>query len=171
MVYGDIPEELRVLIEPVVEDHGCELVDVEVKPGSGGGLIRITLDRAAGDGRVSIDCCEKVSREIEVQLEAASAIAGTYRLEVSSPGLDRVLAREKDFEAACGREVKVHTRRPLEGRRRFKGRLLCFENGVVRLRVDGEDVDVPFKEVEKANALYEFSREDFAGAGSGCASK
>jgi len=168
-VYGDIPEKLRALIEPVVEDHGCELVDVEVK--TGGGLLRITLDSAAGDGRVPIDRCEAVSRELEVQLDASEVVLGSYRLEVSSPGLDRILAREKDFAAACGREVKLHTRHALEGRRRFRGKLLRFENGVVRLRVDGEDVDVAFEEVEKANALYEFSRKDFAGESSGRASK
>jgi len=170
-VYGDIPENLRAMIEPVVEEHGCELVDVEVRTGSGGGMLRVTVDRVAGDGRVAIDCCEAVSREIEAQLDAAEAVLGSYRLEVSSPGLDRILAREKDFAAACGREVKLHTRRALAGRRRFRGKLLRFENGVVRLHVDGEDVDVPFDEVEKANALYEFNHDDFAGASSGRASK
>jgi ribosome maturation factor RimP len=170
-VYGDIPDELRVLIEPVVEDHGCELVDVEVKAGSGSGLLRITVDRAEGDGRVSIDSCEEVSREIEVQLDAAETLTQSYRLEVSSPGLDRVLAREKDFVAARGKDVKLQTRHALAGRRRFRGKLVRFENSVVRIRVDGEDVDVPFEQIEKANALYEFSREDFTGGNSGRASK
>jgi ribosome maturation factor RimP len=100
-------------------------------------------------------------------------------LEVTSPGLDRVLAREKDFVAALGSKISLETRRPIESRRRFKGVLTGFEDGVARLEVDlvggkgktkGE-VQIPFREVEKANSIYQFSREDFAGESSGRVSK
>ena len=67
-----------------------------------------------------------MSREIDTQLDVADAIERSYRLEVSSPGLDRVLAREVDFTRACGSEVAIETRRPIEGRRRFRGRLDDF---------------------------------------------
>jgi ribosome maturation factor RimP len=70
-VYRDIPDDLRELIEPVVADHGCELVDVDDVRGSGGGVLRITIDRAEGDGQVSLDGCAEISREIESQLDAA----------------------------------------------------------------------------------------------------
>ncbi len=162
-VYGDIPEALRALIEPVVEDHGCELVDVEIQQGHGPGTVRITVDNAAGNGRVSVGRCAEMSREIETHLDAADAIAGRYRLEVSSPGLDRRLAREKDFVAARGLEVKLETRRPLDGRRRFRGRLLDFENGWAGLEVDGVRVEIPFEEIKRANTVYQFSRADFTG--------
>jgi len=225
-VYRDIPPELRELIEPVVEDHGCQLVDVEVRLGHGPGRVRVIVDSAAGDGRVPIDLCARVSRETESQLDAAGAIPGRYVLEVTSPGLDRVLAREKDFEAARGRQVRIRTRRPLEGRRRFSGVLEDFSDGVARLRLEdgapdaaaakgaknakaaksgksgkapgkpggarraqeargaggdrggtgaegsasearqkgpGVAVRIPFEDVEKANAVYEWSRDDFAG--------
>ena len=132
-MYRDIPEDLRGLIEPVVTDHDCELVDVEVVRGSGPGLLRVTIDNGQGDGRVAVERCAEVSREIATQLDAADAMSGSYRLEVSSPGLDRTLAREKDFVAACGSEVKVRTRRPLDGRRRFKGVLVDFREGVARI--------------------------------------
>ncbi len=161
-MYRDIPEDLRALIEPVVVDHGCELVDVEVSKGAGQGLLRVTIDRTEGDGLVSIDCCAQVSRELQTLLDVADAIGGAYRLEVSSPGLDRILAREKDFSAACGEEVKIRTRRPLEGRRRFRGLLIAFEGECVRVEVDGKPVEIPFDEIEKANMIYEFSRADFA---------
>jgi ribosome maturation factor RimP len=73
-----------------------------------------------------------------------------------------VLAREKDFRAACGREVKLETRVPQAGRRRFRGRLVGFRDEVVRLVVDGEEVEIAFADVARANAVYEFTREDFA---------
>ena len=162
-MYRDIPKDLRRLIEPVVEDHDCELVDVETVMGSPrAGLLRITIDRKECDGRVAVERCAEISREIGTQLDANDAMSSSYHLEVSSPGLHRMLSREKDFAAACGQEVKLKTRRPLDGRRRFKGRLLDYRDGIVRLLVDGLEFEVPFAEVEKANSMYEFSRADFA---------
>ena len=163
-MYRDIPDDLRALIEPVVEDHGFDLVDVVVTRGAGSGVVRITIDSAQGDGRVPVDVCAEVSREVESQLDAREAIAGSYRLEVSSPGLDRTLAREKDFTAACGEEVKIKTRRPLDGRRRFKGVLIAFDAGIARVAVDGREIEIPFDEIEKANKHYKFSRADFSAA-------
>lgn len=167
-LYREIPAELRALIEPVVEDHGFELVDVERPRGGagGGGVLRVTIDTPVGDGRVPVDRCAEVSREIESNLDAAGTIPGRYRLEVSSPGLDRLLAREKDFEAAAQRrdEVRLETRRPLDGRRRFRGPLVGFSDGIVRIEVDGQEVRIPFAEVAKARTVYQFTRADFRGA-------
>ena len=163
-MYRDIPADLRALIEPVVEDHGFELVDVAISRGGGPGAVRVTIDSTRGDGLVPIAVCADVSREIETQLDANEAVTGSYRLEVSSPGLDRALTREKDFTAACGEEIKIRTRRPLDGRRRFKGVLIAFTDGIARMVIDGCEVEIPFDEVEKANKLYKFSRADFSTA-------
>jgi ribosome maturation factor RimP len=160
-VYRDIPEELRVLIEPVVTDAGFELVDALLTRGRAPWLLRVTIDTPEGDGRVAIERCADVSREIGSQLDAADAVPVAYRLEVSSPGLDRLLAREKDFRLACGSEVYVETRRALDGRRRFRGVLLDFTDGSVRLRVDASEVAIPFAEIAKAHRVYQFTREDF----------
>jgi ribosome maturation factor RimP len=165
-VYRDIPEELRSLIEPIVQDFGFELVDVALHRGRSPWQLRITLDTPQGDGKVSIERCAEVSREIGTQLDAADWAPCAYRLEVSSPGLDRVLARELDFARACGSEVSVETRRPLDGRRRFRGTLVAFEGDVARIRVDGSDYQVPFAEVAKANSIYRFTPADFDGKGS-----
>ncbi len=164
-IYRDIPEALCRLIEPVVIEHDCELVDVEVAKNRGKGLLRITVDSPSGDGRVPIERCASISREVETLLDAADSMPETYQLEVSSPGLDRVLGREKDFVAAIDREIKLRTRSPIEGRKRFRGRLVSVEAGdcaVLKMNVDGEEASIPLDEVEKANTIYEFTSADFA---------
>jgi len=162
-VYRDIPEELRALIEPVVDDAGFELVDVSLARGGKPWMLRVTIDTPQGDGRVPIDGCAAISREIGSQLDVADAIDSNYRLEVSSPGLNRPLAREKDFEAARGCEVQIETRQPVDGQKRFRGRLVGFENQVAVVEMNGREVELPFLHVAKANTVYQFSRADFIG--------
>jgi ribosome maturation factor RimP len=161
-MYRDIPEDLRILIEPIVEDAGYELVNVLVTRGRPAWDVKVTIDTPQGDGHVAIDDCARVSRETETNLDASDAIPSAYRLEVSSPGLDRVLAREKDFIAACGSEVKIETRRPLDGRKRFRGVLERFDEDVAHLKVDGLEFAVPFAEVSRAHKVYSFTSRDFA---------
>jgi len=162
-MYRDIPEELRTLIEPIVADHGLELMDADLVRGRGPWQLRVVLDTPAGDGAVSVEACADVSREIGTQLDATDAIAHRYTLEVSSPGLDRPLAREKDFAAAAdGRDVRIETRAPLEGRRRFRGRLVGFDGETARVAVDGREFAIPFAQVAKAHVVYAFSSADFA---------
>ncbi len=161
-MYRDIPEELRTRIEPVIEDHGLELVDAMQRGGRGRPLLRVTVDRPAGDGRIPVERLAALSRELEAVLDAWGALGRSYQLEVSSPGLDRVLGREKDFEAAVGRKVKLETRNTVEGQRRFLGLMLRFDGEQVVLDVGGREVAIPFAEVARARAIYEFSRADFA---------
>ncbi len=162
-VYSDIPPELRALIEPIALANGLELVDVSVRRGRPPWRVSITVDTPSGDGRVPVDRCASVSREVGTHLDAEDLIERAYHLEVSSPGLDRVLAREKDFEAACGFEVNVETRRPLEGRKRFRGKLESFEGGVAKLRVDGKLYEVPFGEIARGKRIYDITPADFSG--------
>lgn len=161
-MYRDIPPRLRELVEPIVIGHGLELVDAEILAGPGGPVVRVVVDTPEGDGRVAIERCADVSREIGTGLDADGGFARGYRLEVASPGLDRLLAREKDFAAALGAEVKIETRRPLDGRRHFRGELLAFEGGVARVRVDGAEHAVPFDEVARARRVYHFTAADFS---------
>ncbi len=161
-MYRDIPDDLKRLVEPVLHDLGCELVDIVLRRTSKDGLLRVVIDDQNGSDRVSIANIEAASREIEVQLDAADYMTGRYRLEVSSPGLDRILAREKDFAAAIGDQIQVHTRNAIDGRRKFKGTLIDFTAQVAGVEVDGQRTSIPFEEIEKANTIYQFSREDFA---------
>ncbi|MCC6641642.1 MAG: ribosome maturation factor RimP [Deltaproteobacteria bacterium] len=161
-MYRDIPAELGNLVEPVVAGHGLELVDLDLVRGRGTWVVRVIVDTLEGDGRVAIERCAALSREIGSHLDAADAIPNRYVLEVSSPGLDRRLAREKDFVAACGSEVFIETREPLAGRRRFRGRLVSFDAEIARVEVDGQQAEIPFAAVARANTIYSFSRADFA---------
>lgn len=149
------------MIEPVVEGAGFELVDVLFKRGRSPWQVKIVIDTLRGDGRVPIEHCAVVSREIETNLDAANAIESAYRLEVSSPGLDRILAREKDFEAALDSEIQLQTREPQDGRRKFRGLLLGFEESVARLKMDDCEVRIPFDSIMRANVIYKFTRADF----------
>ncbi len=153
---------MRRLIEPIVQDHGLELVDVERRQGQAPWQLRVVVDNASGDGRVPIEDCASVAREVGVALDAGDLIPVRYELEVSSPGLDRPLAREKDFAAACGKEVKIETRAPIDGRRRFRGELLSFADDVAEVSVDGVRIAIPFAAVGKAKSFYQFGREDFS---------
>jgi ribosome maturation factor RimP len=162
-MYHEIPEPLLALVEPVIAAHGCELVDLEFADNPRAPTLRIVIDTPAGDGRVPVERCAQVSREIATVLDAESDLPPDYRLEVASPGLDRVLSREKDFRAACGREIRLETRLALDGRKRFRGCLRSFEGGMVRLGIDGRDLEIPLGEVKRANQVYEFSSADFSG--------
>jgi ribosome maturation factor RimP len=162
-VYRDIPEELRAVIEPIVDEAGFELVDAQLARGGKPWTLKITIDTPKCDGRVPVDSCAVVSRELGSQLDVADTIKANYRLEVSSPGLNRPLTREKDFASACGREVQIETRQPISGRRRFRGVLVRFEENVAAIEVDGNEVEISFADVSKAKAVYEFSRTDFVG--------
>jgi ribosome maturation factor RimP len=163
-MYGDIPAAMRELIEPIVTAHGLELVDVERHQGRAPWRVRVIVDTPAGDGRVAIERCAEVSREIGVNLDANDSIPVAYLLEVTSPGFDRVLAREKDFARALGSEVKIETRAPIDGRRNFKGMLTAFVDGSANVSIDGRDFRIPFAAVARANKVHHFTSADFSGA-------
>ena len=151
------------MIEPIVADAGCELVDVLMARGRAPWMLRVTIDTRECDGRVPVERCAVISREIGSQLDVAGVIDASYRLEVSSPGLDRPLAREKDFRNACGREVQIETRQPLDGRRNFRGVLVRFDDGTAVVKVDGIEIGIAFADVLKAKTVYQFTRTDFVG--------
>ena len=154
-----VRDALAGLLMPTVDGLGYELLGVERQTFAGGTLVRLYID---SDDGVGVEDCATVSRQVSDVLDVEQAIAGDYTLEVSSPGLDRTLSREKDFAAACGKQVKVETRAPIGGRRRFRGELASFVNDVAEASVDGEIVSIPFADVSKARVLYEFTREDFS---------
>jgi ribosome maturation factor RimP len=118
------------LIEPALQDRGFRLVRVAVS-GREGKTLQVMAERS--DGTLTIEDCETISREISPLLDVHDPIVGAYRLEVSSPGIDRPLVRPSDFEDWSGYEAKIELKEPIDGRKRFRGRLEGFEDGEVRI--------------------------------------
>jgi ribosome maturation factor RimP len=118
------------LIEPALQGRGFRLVRVAVS-GREGKTLQVMAERA--DGTLTIEDCETISREISPLLDVHDPIVGAYRLEVSSPGIDRPLVRPSDFEDWSGYEAKIELKEPIDGRKRFRGKLEGFEDGEVRI--------------------------------------
>ncbi len=140
-------DQLIELLQPVVVDLGYELWELEYAARSGGGLLRLYIDSASG---ISLDDCERVSRAVSETLDATDPIQGQYTLEVSSPGLDRVLRTQAHFEQFTGERVKVETRAPVSGRKRFAGLLVEVADGQIALEVDGSIIKLPIDGIHKA---------------------
>ena len=121
------------LIEPALSDRGYRLVRVAVS-GREGKTLQIMAERT--DGTLTIADCEAISKEISPLLDVHDPIAGSYQLEVSSPGIDRPLVRPSDFEDWSGYEAKLEVKQPIDGRKRFRGMLDGFADGEVRIEVD-----------------------------------
>jgi ribosome maturation factor RimP len=128
---------LAGLVEPVLDSLGYRLVRVSVS-GRDGKTVQVMAERP--DGSMTIDDCEAVSRQVSPLLDAHDVVADSYRLEISSPGIDRPLVRPSDFEDWVGYEAKIELRQPLDGRKRFRGRLDGFESGEVRIEVDLDQI-------------------------------
>jgi ribosome maturation factor RimP len=148
-----ITRQVTDLIEPTLKDMGFELVDVEYLSRLGKWVLRLYIDK---EGGVTLDDCAQVSREIGDLIDVKDIIIHKYVLEVSSPGLDRPLKKEKDFEHAIGKKIKVKTVAPVEGRRNYTGYLTNFQKGILYMELENGPVSLPWKEVEKANLVYEF---------------
>ena len=130
-----IESRAEALIQPVIEENQLELVDVEYVKEAGEWYLRAYIDKPGG---VTVDDCEKVSRAFEARLEEADLIADAYILEVSSPGLDRPLKKEKDYRRAMGKEIELHTYKPVDGEKQFFGTLQEFDADSVTIRTEEE---------------------------------
>ncbi len=146
-------KEVSVLIEPILDEMQIDLVDVEYLSEGGRWILRIYVDRLGG---VTLDDCARVSREIGDLIDVKDFFIQPYVLEVSSPGLNRRLKKERDFVRAVGKNIKIRMMDPLEGRRNFKGKLQSFEDGVLCLNVKDDLFLLPYGGVEKANLVYDF---------------
>ena len=136
------PLHIGDMLEPGIRSMGYELVGVEYQSGGkGGGLLRVYIDSADG---ISADDCQKVSYQVSGVLDVEDPIPGHYTLEISSPGLDRLLFRPEDFERFAGQQVKLRTASPVDGRRNFKGRLVGLRDGQVVIEQDDGEVSLAY---------------------------
>ncbi len=146
-----LQKQLWDIIEPVVRDHGLELWDLRFAGGRGGSL-SIYVDEP--EGGVTLDRCVAVSREVGVVLDVEDPIPGRYRLEVSSPGLDRGLRKTEHFLRYLGKEIRVELREPMGERRKLRGALLAVDDESLKLSAEGEDsVVVPRRCIKRANLV------------------
>jgi len=132
--------EIAALVEPVLEDMGFRLVRV-VMSRRDGSTIQIMADKAGG--AINVDDCASISRRLSPLLDAHDPVEGRYFLEVSSPGIDRILVRPSDFEDWAGFETKVELKELIDGRRRFRGILEGYENGEMLLQVRLDEKSEP----------------------------
>ncbi len=142
--------ELQNLLKPTVGRLGYELSDLEVKTGSKSAVIRIFIDHPDG---VGIEDCEKVSRAVSALLDVEDPVAGHYDLEVSSPGWNRKLTKIEHFQRFAGETVKVEMRFPIEGRKRFRGKLLSSDDENIVVDVDGVSHTLPMATIDTARLV------------------
>jgi len=141
-------DTLAALVRPLVEGLGYELWELEYLPGRGNGVLRLYIDAEAG---ITLDDCERVSRAVSELLDVEDPVPGQYRLEVSSPGLERPLRTVAQFTRYVGETVFVELTRPVEGRRRFKGPLVAADAAAIEVDVDGRRWSLPVAGIRKAH--------------------
>lgn len=156
---ADKATDIANLLSPTVESLGLELLGVEYLAAPGGAVLRLYIDvPVAHDGgdeaaQVTIEDCERVSREVSAQLDVADPISGNYTLEVSSPGIDRPLFTAEQFARFVGASAKVNLRLPQEGRRRLQGEIARVEGQIVVFMLDGREFAVSVDNIEKARLV------------------
>jgi ribosome maturation factor RimP len=143
----NIVAQVRSLAEPLCDSEGLELVHVEFQREAAGRILRLYIDKPEG---INLDDCAGVSRQMGDLLDVNLAEVGPYSLEVTSPGPERPLARQKDFERFKGNRTKIKTSRPLNGQKNFTGVLLGISGEQVHLQIGEQIVDIPYKDISRA---------------------
>ena len=149
----DRTERLREMAQRITASEGMEVVEVQYRREGPRWVIRLFIDKPGG---VSLDDCQEISSQFGAQLEVEDLVPHHYTLEVSSPGLDRILSKESDFLRFSGRRVRITTDRPLDGRRRFRGRLEGLVEGKIQLTTEtGDTLELPLARVAQARLEIE----------------
>jgi len=143
--------EVERLIVGALDAMGYDIVRVMLS-GNRRARLQVMAERRDGGG-MRVEDCVQISRAIEAILEVEDPIAGSYELEVSSPGLDRPLTRLADFARFAGHEAKLETQLPIDGRRRWRGTLLGIEGEAVRVAAEDGEIAVPFRDLAKAKLV------------------
>lgn len=151
-------KQIEELLQPIIETLGYELWGIEFFASMRPALIRIFIDRI--EGYVSLDDCVGVSREVSAILDVEDLIAGSYKLEVSSPGLERPLFRIEHYRKFIGSEVQIRLFAPENGRRKFSGKIKDVTDHTVIIVATENDTErvfeLPFEKIEKANLSVKY---------------
>jgi ribosome maturation factor RimP len=147
-------KEIEDLIEPVTTKENYELVDVQYVKENGDRVVRVFIDKNSG---VTMSDCEKMSVAFSAVLDKSDILKDSYILEVSSPGLNRVLKKEESFKHFIGSKIKIQTLEPINNQRNFLGNLLDFKDGKVKIDdVTNGIIEIKFLDIKKANVETEF---------------
>jgi len=144
--------DIERIIEPSLAAMGYELVRVQLSGGHHRPTLQIMLERSDGRG-MAVEDCEAASRAVSALLDVEDPIPGAYQLEVSSPGIDRPLTRAKDYERFAGHVAKIELKFPIEGRRRFQGRLVGLRDERVLIATDAGEAALPVADIVKAKLV------------------
>ncbi|WP_202077159.1 ribosome maturation factor RimP [Caldalkalibacillus salinus] len=150
----DIVEEL---VLPILNERGFELVDTEFKKEGNQWFLRVYIDK---DGGIDIEECGEVSEALSAKLDETDPIKQAYFLEVSSPGAERPLKKEKDMHAAVGQSIAVSTYEPVDGQKEFEGKLLEFDGETVtieiKIKAQTKKISIPYAKIAKARLAVTF---------------
>lgn len=149
------PLEMKIaeIVEPAIADLGFALYCVKITGEDGGTIVQVMAEDPA-TGRLGVDDCAKISRAVSTLMEVEDPITSAYRLEISSPGIDRFLIKPEHFIKYTGFEAKLETDLPAEnGQRKFRGRLRGVENEKILVTTDQGDVEIPLAALTKAKLV------------------
>lgn len=149
----DVGELAEGFLRRVVESDGMELLHVEYQFKGNASILRVYIDKPGG---VNLEDCEKVSKHASVVLDVEKLIPHHYTLEVSSPGLERPLFKPSDYERFRGKEIRLVTVEKLDDRRRFRGFIREFSQGILKLQCEERVHDIPFNKIRGANLIHRF---------------
>ncbi|MGI6555433.1 MAG: ribosome maturation factor RimP [Bacillota bacterium] len=150
---GNVKSMVEDICRNTVENSGYELVDLEFRKEHQGWVLRVFIDHPEGIG---LDDCEKVSKALSSELDKDDPIPHKYVLEVSSPGLDRPLKNDKDFERFSGHQIKIKTYTPFEGKKTIKGSLVGLEDDNIIVLLDNEEKKIPRSQVSTVRLIPEY---------------
>jgi ribosome maturation factor RimP len=143
---------IEQLIEPSLDALGYRIVRI-VLTGARGSTLQVMAERSDGVP-MSVDDCALISRSVSALLDVSDPIAGAYRLEISSPGIDRPLLKPADYDRFSGREARIELSAALRGRKRFRGRLLGVTDETIRLATPTGEEQLPLAAVARANLAF-----------------
>ncbi|MDR0978210.1 MAG: ribosome maturation factor RimP [Endomicrobium sp.] len=147
-------KEIEDLLEPVASKENYEFVDLQYAKENGKWVVRVFIDK---DGGVKISDCEKMSMFFSAALDKSNIIKDAYILEVSSPGVNRVLKKEESFKRFIGSKIRIQTFNPVNNQKNFLGNLLDFEHGKIKIDdISSGIIEIKFLDIKKANVETEF---------------
>ncbi|OGC78499.1 MAG: hypothetical protein A2145_02140 [candidate division Zixibacteria bacterium RBG_16_40_9] len=146
-----LKEQVEQGVKPLIKESGYELVEVEIRGGGPSSIVKIFIDKEKG---VSVEDCAAISKKISDYLDTEDLIQSRYTLEVSSPGLDRPLTKENDFNRKKGEVIKLFTRDPQDKHNGLQGEIIEYKESGLYLKTDSETISIPGETILKAQLVF-----------------